>query len=83
MDLDPFYRRLLRFYRGCAWTLGVLLILGGLALFVHHLLVCFHLLPPDSPEGPLGVIVGPLMAMAGGGLLFWLVYIKETSVNED
>lgn len=83
MDLDPFYRRVSRFYRGCGLAIGVILIVLGLYLFVHDLLVCLHVLPPDNPEGPYGVVAGPVMAMMGGGLLYWLRYIREISVNED
>jgi hypothetical protein len=83
MDSDHFYRRLARFYRGCAWVIGALLIVGGLMLFVHDLLICFHRLPPDNPEGPYGVILGPIVAMMGGGALFWLRYCREISVNDE
>jgi hypothetical protein len=86
IDLSPFYRAVLRFYRGCGYTIGLLLILGGLYLFMDDLLMILHRIPPELPEireGPLGLLAGPLIAGAGGGLIFRLLYTRETKVHDD
>jgi hypothetical protein len=66
--------------RGSGWVLGFFLVFFGLYVFVHDALVVAHIVAPVG-DGPFGLIIGPILLVAGVVLILWLRRTRTVEVG--